>query len=216
MVTSYLESPLEEGTARYSETVRAGDGWLHIVKKGQTLRIVDVGGNQSADTLFYNADDISERYSVQQTLQRQRNALIGLGSVLYSNDDRPLLTVTADTCGDHDTLGSACSCESNMIRYSFDRRYMHACRETFLKTILASPDMDKRDQANNLNLFMYVPLDSKGNLNFADGISGPGKYIEFRAEMNVIALVSNCPQLNNPCNAYNPTPLRMVIWDKEG
>lgn len=213
MQTKYLESSLSEENAVYSEMVKAGDGFLHLVKKGQTVRIVDVGGNQSADTLFFNADEIAERYSVQQTVTNQGNVLIGTGTKLYSNDNRIMLAVVADTCGDHDTLGSACSCESNMCRYALDKRYMHACRETFLKTILETPDMDKRDQVDNINFFMYVPFDEQGNLNFADGISGPGKYVELKAEMNVLVLVSNCPQLNNPCNAYNPTPLKMLVWD---
>ncbi|MCK9181643.1 MAG: DUF1989 domain-containing protein [Fibrobacteraceae bacterium] len=213
MQTKYVESSLSEENAVYSEMVKAGDGFLHLVKKGQTVRIVDVGGNQSADTLFFNADEIAERYSVQQTVTNQGNVLIGTGTKLYSNDNRIMLTVVADTCGDHDTLGSACSCESNTCRYALDKRYMHACRETFLKTILETPDMDKRDQVDNINFFMYVPFDEQGNLNFADGISGPGKYVELKAEMNVLVLVSNCPQLNNPCNAYNPTPLKMLVWD---
>ena len=213
MVTEYLESNRKEADAVYVETVKAGDGWMHTVKKGQVLRIVDVNGNQAVDTIFYNADDIYERYSVQQTVQAQRNALVGLGTELRSNDHNVMLKVVADTCGDHDTLGSACSCESNMIRYGFHTRYMHACRETFLAKLLATPGMDKRDQVNNLNFFMYVPLDAEGRLNFADGISSPGKYIELQAMMNVIVLVSNCPQLNNPCNGYDPTPVKMIIWD---
>ena len=142
-------------------------------------------------------------------------ALVGVGTDLMSSEDRVMLTVVADTCGDHDTLGSACSCESNMIRYGFGHRYQHACRESFLARLLAH-GMDKRDQVNNLNFFMYVPLDERGNLNFADGISSPGKYIELEAKMNVLVLVSNCPQLNNPCNGYDPTPVKMIVWDPEG
>ncbi len=214
MVTEYRESNRKESDAVYVETVKAGAGWMHTVKKGQVLRIVDLNGNQAVDTIFYNADDIYERYSVQQTVQAQKNALVGVGTELRSNDDHVMLRVVADTCGDHDTLGSACSCESNMIRYGFHTRYMHACRETFLAKLLAIPGMDKRDQVNNLNFFMYVPLDAEGRLNFADGISSPGKYIELEATMNVIVLVSNCPQLNNPCNGYDPTPVKMIVWDK--
>ena len=164
MYTKYLESSLKEENAVYVEDVPAGEGWLHLIKKGQTFRILDLEGNQAVDTLFINANNPEERYSVQQTVQRQANCLVGVGTVLYSNDDNPMLTITADLCGDHDTLGSACSCESNTCRYSLD-------------------------------------------------ISSPGKYVEMRAEMDVYAVVSNCPQLNNPCNAYNPTPIRMIIWD---
>ena len=215
MFTKYLESTLKEEDACYVEDVAAGKGWLHLIKKGQIFRILDLKGNQAVDTLFINANDPSERYSVQQTVQRQANCLVGVGTKLYSNDDNAMLTVVADTCGDHDTLGSACSCESNTCRYSLDKRYMHACRESFLKVLLETPNLDKRDQVNNLNFFMYVPFDEKGNLNFADGISSPGKYVEMRAEMDVLAVVSNCPQLNNPCNAYDPTPVRMIIWNSK-
>lgn len=214
MVTEYLESKRKEEDAVYVDVVKAGAGWMHTVKKGQVLRIVDLNGNQAVDTIFYNADDIYERYSVQQTIQAQRNALVGLGTELRSNDDNVMLKVVADTCGDHDTLGSACSCESNMIRYGFHTRYMHACRESFLAQLLVTPGMNKRDQVNNLNFFMYVPLDAEGRLNFADGISSPGKYIELEAMMNILVLVSNCPQLNNPCNGYDPTPVKMIVWDK--
>ena len=69
-----------------------------------------------------------------------------------------------------------------------------------------------------LILFKYVPMYGVQiafrNFNFADGISSPGKYIELEAMMNVIVLVSNCPQLNNPCNGYDPTPVKMIIWDE--
>jgi urea carboxylase-associated protein 1 len=214
MVTKYLESKLREEDAFTAVEIQAGGGWLHRIEKGQVVRIVDSCGNQAVDTLFINADDIAERYSVQQTVQRQKNALVGVGTQLMSNDDNVMLEVIADTCGDHDTLGSACSCESNQIRYAFTTRYMHACRDTFLKLALTTPNLDKRDIVNNLNFFMYVPFDADGNLNFADGISAPGKYIELEARMNVYVLISNCPQLNNPCNGYNPTPVKALIWEK--
>ena len=213
MYTKYLESSLKEEDAVYVEDVPAGEGWLHLIKKGQTFRILDLEGNQAVDTLFINANNPEERYSVQQTVQRQANCLVGVGTVLYSNDDHPMLTITADLCGDHDTLGSACSCESNTCRYSLDKRYMHACRDSFLKVLLAEPGLDKRDQVNNLNFFMYVPFDEKGNLNFADGISSTGTHVEMQAEMAVYRAVSSCPQSNSPCNALSPLPLRMAIWD---
>ena len=212
MYTRYLESSLREEDAVYAEDVPAGEGWLHLIKKGQTFRILDLEGNQAVDTLFISAKDPSERYSVQQTVQRQANCLVGVGTKLYSNDDNPMLTVVADTCGDHDTLGSGCSAEGNVVRYTDRTRYMHSCRDTFVRT-LQNFGMGKHDQVCNLNFFTKVILDDKGRLEFADGISGPGKYIELRAEMDVLFLLSDCAQLNNPCNDYNPTPIRMVVFD---
>jgi urea carboxylase-associated protein 1 len=209
------ESTLVEKDARLSETVRAGAYWMKVVKKGETLRITDLEGNQAADTLFFNANNTDERYHANNTLRMQNNVYIKLGTAIRSNENKVMMTVTADTCGRHDTLGSACSCESNTSRYAHEKRYMHSCRDTFLQGIIDwGMDMDKRDQVCNINFFMNVPVNPEGGSNFADGISGAGKYVEMVAEMDTIVFVSNCPQLNNPCNAYNPTPVQMTIWEK--
>ena len=208
------ESTRDPAAAAYRETVLAGDYWMHIVKRGETLRIVDVEGNQAADTLFYNADDPHERYSVCDTIREQANVYLGPGSVLLSDLCRPLMTITADTVGRHDTLGGACATESNTVRYALDKKTMHACRDSYLLATIENEQygLTKRDIAHNINFFMNVPVTPHGGLTFADGVSAPGKYVEMRAEMNVIVLISNCPQLNNPCNAYNPTPLEVLIW----
>jgi len=197
----------------YREVVEAGDPWMHVVKAGQTFRILDLGGNQAVDTLFYNANNLEERYSATDTIKGQGNIYLTTDSVLRSNLNNPMLTITDDTCGRHDTLGGACSAESNTVRYSIDKRHMHSCRDSFL-TALSKWDqgMTKRDLSSNINFFMNVPVSPEGHLDFDDGISGPGRYVEMTAEMDVLVLVSNCPQLNNPCNGYNPTPVEMIIW----
>lgn len=201
---------LEE--AVYDVTVYAGEGKMLPLRKGQVLRLIDVEGNQSGDVQIYNAHDTAERYSAPNTITAQRNTMIEVRTVIRSNDDNPMLTVIADTCGEHDTLGSGCSAEGNVVRYTDKTRYMHSCRDTFVRT-LEDFGMSKRDQVCNLNFFTKVILDDKGRLEFADGISGPGKYIEMRADMDVLFLLSDCAQLNNPCNDYNPTPIRMVVFD---
>jgi len=208
------ESSLLVEEARLNEVVPAGAYWMKVVRKGEILRITDLEGNQAADTLFYNAEDTAERYHANNTLREQRNVYIQLGTEIRSNENNVMMRVVADTCGRHDTLGSACSCESNTSRYAFEKRYMHSCRDSFLKGILDwSSGMDKRDQVCNINFFMNVPVNPDGGSSFSDGISGAGKYVELKAEMDTIVFVSNCPQLNNPCNAYNPTPVQMTIWE---
>jgi urea carboxylase-associated protein 1 len=175
---------------------------------------VDLEGNQAVDTLFYNAHDYSDRYSAQDTIRQQGNIYLTAGTRLMSSSGNVLMKIVADTCGRHDTLGGACAAESNMVRYSLEKRYMHACRQNFLKAIVEwDHGMDKRDVTSNINFFMNVPVTPDGQLTFEDGVSGPGKYVELRAEMDVLALISNCPQLNNPCNGYNPTPIEVLIWD---
>ncbi len=210
----YTESPLRLEDAVLRHVIPAGDGWFHPVKSGQTLRIVDLEGNQAADTFFFSASDPAERYSAQDTIREQGSIYLTTGTVLMSNLLRPMLTITADTCGRHDTLGGACAAESNMVRYALEKRFMHACRDTFLLQMLKSAfGVTKRDLAHNINFFMNVPVTPEGGLTFADGVSEPGKYVEMRADMDVLCLISNCPQLNNPCNAYNPTPVEVVVWD---
>lgn len=209
------ESPLKLDSACYREVVEAGDYWLYKVNNGQTLRILDLDGNQAADTLFFNANDPTERYSAVDTIREQGNVYLTAGTVLMSTDCNPMLEITADTCGRHDTLGGACATESNTVRYSLEKKCMHACRDSWMLAIAENPEfgLSKRDISHNINFFMNVPITSEGGLTFEDGISAPGKYVEMRAKMDVYVLISNCPQLNNPCNAYNPTPVEVVLWD---
>ena len=185
------------------------------IKPWQTFRILDLEGNQAADTLFYNANDPSERYSAFDTIREQGNVYLTAGTQLLSNEGNVLLEITADTCGRHDTLGGACSTESNTVRYALEKRCMHACRDSWMLAINQHPefDMSKADITHNINFFMNVPVTAKGGLTFEDGISDAGKYVEMKAAMDVIVLISNCPQLNNPCNAYNPTPIEVLIWN---
>lgn len=208
-------SPLLPEQALLRQKVPAGDYWLQELKAGQTLRILDLEGNQAADTLFFNARDPAERYSAMDTLREQGNVYLTTGSCLLSNRGNLLLTISADTCGRHDTLGGACATESNQVRYDLDKQHMHACRDSWLLAVSENPQwgLSKRDITHNINFFMNVPVTPEGGLSFADGISAPGKYVELVAAMDVIVLLSNCPQLNNPCNAYNPTPVEMIIWD---
>lgn len=212
--------PLQESTlaiqdASQSHTVGAGDYFLATIKRGQVLRLVDLEGNQAADVLFYNAEDPSERYSAMDTIRAQGNVYLTAGSKLISNHNRELLEIVADTCGRHDTLGGACATESNTVRYDLEKRCMHACRDSWMLAIAEHPEfgITKRDITHNINFFMNVPVTADGGLTFEDGISAPGKYVELKAKMDITILVSNCPQLNNPCNGYNPTPIEIAIWD---
>jgi uncharacterized protein len=196
-------------------TIDAGDYFLGEIKQGQTFRIVDLEGNQAADVLFYNARDPSERYSAMDTIRTQGNLYLSTGTGLISNTNRELLAIVADTCGRHDTLGGACATESNSVRYSLEKRCMHACRDSWMLAIAEHPEFNisKRDITHNINFFMNVPVTHDGGLTFEDGISAPGKYVELIAKMDIIMLVSNCPQLNNPCNGYNPTPIEILVWN---
>lgn len=209
-----IESLLDPAGAVMDEVHPAGEPWMRTLRRGQIFRIVDLEGNQAVDTIFYSAADPLERYSLTHTIQAQGALYLGVGSRLMSSEGNAMLTIVADTCGRHDTLGGACASESNTVRYAIGKRFMHSCRDNYMLALAhSSQGLGKRDVVSNINFFMNVPVTPEGKLTFEDGLSAPGKYVEMRAEMDLIVLVSNCPQLSNPCNAYNPTPVRFLIWD---
>ena len=187
-----------------------GEPWTAVVARGDVLRITDLEGTQAVDTLFYNAHDPGERYSATNTVRAQANLFLTVGSVLRSSEDRPMLTVVTDTCGRHDTVGGACSAESNTCRFGHHTRPMHNCRDNFLVG-LAHHGLGKRDLVPNINFFMNVPVTADGRLDIVDGISRPGDHVELVTHMDVLVVISNCPQLNNPCNGWNPTPIGLTI-----
>ncbi|WP_417530113.1 urea amidolyase associated protein UAAP2 [Marinobacter lipolyticus] len=208
------QSALDPENAAFRETVPAGEYFLKVVKAGETVRILDLEGNQAADTLFYNAHNPTERYSSVDTIREQGNVYLTAGSKLMSSENNVMLEITADTCGRHDTLGGACAAESNTTRYALEKKCMHACRDSWLVAVAEHEElgMTKRDITHNINFFMNVPVTAEGGLTFEDGISDAGKYVELKAAMDVLVMISNCPQLNNPCNGWNPTPIEVLVW----
>lgn len=200
------------GKVLLDEVVPARAPWSHVVRAGRVLRLVDLEGNQAVDCLLYNPHDTDERYSAAETIVRQRNIFLGKGTELVSNEGRVMMTLVEDLCGFHDTSGGACSCESNTLRYGHHTKHQHACVENFLLDH-AQRGMNKRDMTSNINWFMYVPVEADGSLGIVDGRSGPGKYLDLRADLDTLVVVSNCPQINNPCNAFEPTPVRMLLYE---
>lgn len=208
-----VRSTLDPAQATLDLVVQAGDGYIGEIPARSTFRIVDLHGNQAVDTLFYDASDPANRYSAVDTVREQGAAYLGAGSILLSTRLDPLATIVADTVGRHDTLGGACAQESNVVRYGPHTRHQHACRITFVRKA-AEWGLTPRDLTSNINFFMNVPLTPQGGLTFEEGLSGPGEYVELRAERRLIVLISNCPQLNNPCNGWDPTSVRLLRWDR--
>jgi len=203
---------MDIAAAIFNEKVNAGVPFYHVVKKGQIMRIIDSKGCQAVDTLFYNASNHEERYSANDTIREQGSIFITTGTKLISTDDNVMLEVIADTCGNHDTLGGHCSAESNTVRFGHDKKYMHSCRDNYLYAI-GELEMSPRDLTNNINFFMNVPVEEDGHLAIVDGISRGGDFVDLKAKMDVLVVISNCPQLNNPCNGFNPTPIQIIIWE---
>ena len=198
------------GTVVLDQITGARAPWSAVVAAGDVLTIIDLHGNQAVDTLLYAAADHSIRYSAAATITAQRNLFLTSGTVLRSDDSTPLMTIVADEVGNHDTVGGACSQESNTLRYGHHTKHQHACVENFLVEG-AKWGLGKRDMVSNINFFMNVPVDADGTLGIVDGLSAPGKSLSLRAEVDTLVLVSNCPQINNPCNGFDPTEVRMVV-----
>jgi len=188
--------------------IAPGGDWSGIIKRGQILRLVDLQGHQAIDFLCYNAADPSERYNAADTMKISGSLFVGKGTKLYSDMGNVLFTVMEDTCGRHDTIGGCCSRESNRVRYGVDEG--PNCRDNFLRA-LSRHGLGKKDIVANLNFFMYVPIGQGDEMAIVEGLSKPGDYIDLRAEMDVLAVLSNCPQMNNPANAYNPTPIQVIV-----
>ncbi|MDR2281380.1 MAG: DUF1989 domain-containing protein [Gordonia sp. (in: high G+C Gram-positive bacteria)] len=193
-----------------SITVTPRAPWSGVVPAGHTVTITDLDGNQAVDTLFYGADDHTIRYSAQTTIAAQGSIFLGTGSVIRDQESRPMMTIVSDEVGRHDTIGGACSQESNTLRYGHHTKHQHACVENFL--IEGSRHgLGKRDLVGNVNFYMYVPVDADGTLGIVDGLSAPGRTIVLRAEIDTLVLISNCPQINNPCNGFDPSAVSLAV-----
>ncbi len=190
------------------EIVSAGAPWTGIVRKGEVLRITDLEGRQAVDFLCYNAADFDERYHAPNTVKAAGSIFLTTGHTLYSDVARPMFTIVEDQFGGHDTIGGCCSAPSNRMLYGVAD--CPGCRENFLMG-LARHGLGRRDIVPNVNFFMRVPVTADGSAAVALGVSPPGCQVALRAEMDALAVLSNCPQVNNPCNNFNPTPIRVQI-----
>lgn len=197
------------GTVVEDVTIAAGKPWGRIVKAGEHLRIIDLEGQQAVDFLCYDAADPHDRYNAANTMKLAATIYIGKGTTLWSDRARKLMTVVEDSCGRHDTIGGCCSGEINELRYNV--KGTRNCRDTFEEALIPF-GLGRDDIAANINWFMYVPVRADGHMAISDGISKPGDHVDLVAERDVICVVSNCAQIYNPCNGYNPTPVRIITY----
>jgi urea carboxylase-associated protein 1 len=192
------------------DVIPARSPWSGVVPAGHLLTLTDLEGNQAVDCLLYDAQDTADRYSASDTIAAQGGLFLTAGSVLRTCEGTALMTVVSDDVGRHDTVGGACSKESNTLRYGHHTKHQHACVENFLREG-AKWGLTKRDLVSNINWYMNVPVEEDGTLGIVDGISAPGLAVALRAEIDTLVLISNCPQVNNPCNGFDPTPVRVVV-----
>lgn len=208
--SSAAELALVAGDVILDHEIGDRSPWSGVVAAGDVLTIIDLHGNQAVDTLVFGGSDHSIRYSAQATIAAQGNIFLTTGTMIRDHESAPMMTIVADEVGNHDTLGGACSQESNTLRYGYHTKHQHACVENFLIGG-AQHGLGKADLVGNVNFFMNVPVDPDGSLGIVDGLSAPGRRLALRAEVDTLVLISNCPQINNPCNGFDPTSVRVIV-----
>lgn len=189
-------------------TIEAGGRFSMRLETGDRLRIVDLEGQQAVDFLAYSASLPADRYNAANTMKLNGSIYLGKGAKLYSDRAEAMLTIVEDTVGRHDTIGGCCSGWSNLARYGVADT--PSCHANFVAE-LARWSLSPADIAANVNFFMYVPVKEDGSMAIEPGLSKPGDHVELRAEMPVIAVLSNCPQRHNPAAGFGPTPIEIVV-----
>src|SRR5258708_5210119 len=183
--------------------------YIGKLTKGTYLRIIDLGGQQAVDFLCFDLPNTEIRYNNANSLKLNETIYVSAGFKLYSDTAEVLMTVTRDTIGRHDTIGGACSHEVNELRYGIKNTC--SCRDNFLAA-MKKLRMRPSDVHQNINFFMNVPVSASGRSGIREGRSRPWDFVELRAEKDVLVVMSNCPQLYNPCSGWNPTPIRIIEW----
>ena len=208
-MTTETESPIPGATIHQDTIVPACEPWSARIRTGEVLRLIDLEGQQAVDFLCYSAANPTERYNAANTIKLNKNIYLGNGCVLWSVRARKMMTIVEDTCGSHDTLGGCCSIEIDQVRYGVTNT--QGCQSNF-EAELAKHGLGEKDIVANVNFFMYVPVEADGGLAIADGLSKPGDHVDLRAEMDLLVVISNCPERGNPAAGFKPTPIHAIVY----
>ncbi|MBV8885333.1 MAG: urea carboxylase-associated family protein [Chroococcidiopsidaceae cyanobacterium CP_BM_RX_35] len=207
--STHSNSAIDPSLVLLEDIVPGGAYWQAIIKRGNTLRIADLEGSQGVSVLCYNADNPIERFNAADTAKIQFNAFLKKGMVLYSDMGRILFSIAEDTSGYHDLLGGCSNAASNAAKYGAGD--WHNSRDHFLKA-LTRWGLGKKDIMPNLNLFTRIAVERDGKMVFREGCEKPGSFIDLRAEMNVMVILSNCPHVLHSSKVYDPKPIQLTVW----
>lgn len=208
-MASATDIPVPDASLHEDKIVPAGEPWSARIKKGNVLRLVDLEGQQAIDFLCYNASNPAERYNAANTIKLNHNIYLGKGCSLWSVRARKMMTIIEDSCGAHDTLYGCCSIEIDEVR--FGNTNTQSCQSNF-EAELAKHGLGEKDIVANVNFFMNVPVEADGAVAIAAGRSKPGDHVDLRAEMDLLVVISNCPERDNPAAGFKPTPVRAIVY----
>jgi uncharacterized protein YcgI (DUF1989 family) len=180
------------------------------VTRGQALRVVDVEGEQVGDLVCFNRDELTERYSSQNTILYNRTIYPRVGAVLVSDRGRPMLRLVRDTVGVHDLICGSCSDEYYRDRLAHAGPH-RSCRSN-LAEAMAPWGIEIQDVPFSFNVFMRWPVQADGTVRPMPAPSRPGDYVDFLAEMDLVVANSACPSDITPTNNHRPTPMRFVLY----
>jgi len=211
-----VSEPAESrGAELRSETLRGGETWSRIVRRGQVLVLTDIEGGATPAVLLYNAHQTLERYNMADTLKAQHTAKLTRGHVLYSDMGRILLSIVEDDAGWHDTVTGHMSRAASQRKYGMGgfqklRNEFHRDTRSNFLVELGKHGLGKRDIVPNLNFFTQVVADESGDLTFVPA-QRPGRSVVLRAEMDVLVVLSNTPHALDPTPLYAPKPLQIRL-----
>lgn len=209
-------TPLEPSKVLHSERLRGGQMWSRVVKRGQVLRVTNTKGGATPAMLLYNPSLPLERYNMADTLKGQHVARLTKGNCLYSDMGRIFFSIIEDSFGWHDTI------TGHMTRTASEKKFgsgtYHALRNSFHRNTrdnllieLGKYGLGKKDLVPNINLFTKVAPDDEGRLSW-QGAGAAADYVDLRAEMPTLVVLSNTPHPLDPTTEYAPPPVDLALW----
>lgn len=188
--------------------IPATKGFALEMKRGQSIRVTDVDGEQVADFVAFQKDDYLERLDPSVTMDVLRAYRVGKGDILYSNKYRPMFTIVEDSVQCHDLLNS--SCRPEMYKVLYKKPDHSSCYEN-LSIALTLFGVPIPDQHYPINLFMHTDVTPDGKMVVKRPKSRPGDCVVLKAEIDVVVGVSACPCEESVVNGYRCTPIRIEI-----
>lgn len=197
------------------ESLRGGQMWSRVLRRGQILSLIDIEGGATVAALFYNANQPLERYNFADTLKAQHTAKLTRGHVLYSDMGRVLCSIVEDSAGWHDTITGHMTREASRVKFGegtyqkLRNEYYRDTRSNFLIE-LGKHGLGKRDLVPNVNFFARITPDEQGKLSWQPA-GEAGSKVSLRAEMDVLVILSNTPHPLDPSPRYAPKPIALSL-----